>query len=111
MLVENRGATDVADLETMAELAESKGLSLGVCHSLLFDPQVRRALLDVKAGRLGRLVSVDILRSSVYPPYAGGPLPAHYRQAGFPFRDLGIHCLYIIEAFLGPICRNIYAAP
>jgi predicted dehydrogenase/uncharacterized protein YbjT (DUF2867 family) len=35
--------------------------------------------------------------------YAGGPLPPQYRTAGYPFRDLGIHALYIIEAFLGPI--------
>jgi nucleoside-diphosphate-sugar epimerase len=39
----------------------------------------------------------------MYPPYAGGPLPPQYRTAGYPFRDLGIHGLYVIEAFLGPI--------
>lgn len=103
VLVEKPGATDVAELEAMARLADEKRRSLGVCHSLLFDPQVRRSLEDVRAGKLGRLISVDILRSSVYPPYAGGPLPPHYRYAGFPFRDMGIHCLYLIEAFLGSI--------
>ena len=55
------------------------------------------------AGALGDVVAVDILRGSVYPPYAGGPLPPQYRTAGYPFRDLGIHGLYLIEAFLGPI--------
>src|SRR5439155_6124922 len=42
---------------------------------------------------------------STYPPYAGGPLPPHYRTAGFPFRDLGVHALYLFQAFLGPIER------
>ena len=49
------------------------------------------------------MVSVDILRSSAYPPYPGGPLPPQYRTAGYPFRDLGVHALYLFQAFLGPI--------
>ena len=57
----------------------------------------------MRAGALGDLISVDILRSSLYPPYPGGALPPQYRTAGYPFRDLGIHGLYVIEAFLGPI--------
>lgn len=105
VLVEKPAATDVVEVEAMARLADEKRLSLGVCHSLLFDPQVRRALQDVAAGKLGRLVSVDILRSSSYPPYSGGPPPPHYRRAGHPFRDIGIHCLYLMEAFLGRIGR------
>lgn len=103
VFVEKPVATDVADAERLRDFARSVGRQVGVCHSLLFDPQVRQALADVRAGALGRLVSVDILRSSVYPPYAGGPLPPHYRDAGYPFRDIGIHCLYLLEAFLGPI--------
>jgi predicted dehydrogenase/nucleoside-diphosphate-sugar epimerase len=105
VLVEKPAATDVADVEVMARLADEKRLSLGICHSLLFDPQVRRALHDVARGKLGRLVSVDILRSSRYPSYTGGPPPPPYRRAGYPFRDMGIHCLYLIEAFLGRIRR------
>jgi 2-alkyl-3-oxoalkanoate reductase len=48
-------------------------------------------------------VSVDILRGSEYPPYEGGPLPPWYRDAGYPFRDIGVHCLYLIQELLGPI--------
>ncbi|HEX2974186.1 MAG TPA: NAD-dependent epimerase/dehydratase family protein, partial [Tepidisphaeraceae bacterium] len=33
----------------------------------------------------------------------GGPLPPQYRSAGYPFRDLAVHALYLFEAFLGPI--------
>ena len=105
VLVEKPLATDVSAAEQLVVLAAERGLEVGVCHSLLFDPQVRAAVEAVSRGAIGNPVSVDILRSSRYPPYSGGPLPPHYRSAGYPFRDLGIHCLYLIEAFLGPIER------
>ena len=57
----------------------------------------------MRAGALGKIVSVDILRGSEYPPYEGGPLPPWYRDAGYPFRDIGVHCLYLIQELLGPI--------
>ena len=57
----------------------------------------------MRAGALGQVVSVDILRGSEYPPYEGGPLPPWYRDAGYPFRDIGVHCLYLIQELLGSI--------
>jgi 2-alkyl-3-oxoalkanoate reductase len=104
-LVEKPLAIEVSDCERIEAVAADKGLQVCVNHSLLFDPQVRRALKAVEQGRLGRVVSVDILRSSAYPPYPGGPLPPQYRSAGYPFRDLGVHALYLFQAFLGPIER------
>ncbi|MEO7734609.1 MAG: NAD-dependent epimerase/dehydratase family protein, partial [Kofleriaceae bacterium] len=83
--------------------AEKKGLVASVNHSLLYDPQVKKALDLVAAGARGEVVSVDILRGSEYPPYEGGPLPPWYRDAGYPFRDIGVHCLYLMQALLGPI--------
>jgi predicted dehydrogenase/nucleoside-diphosphate-sugar epimerase len=103
VLVEKPLATDVADCERIAEVAAARGLRVCVDHSLLYDIQVRRAIEAVRAGEIGRVVSVDILRSSVYPPFEGGQLPPQYRSAGYPFRDLGIHALYLIQEFLGPI--------
>src|SRR5712692_7936122 len=103
VLVEKPLAVEVADCERIEAVAADKGLQACVNHSLLFDPQVRRALKAVEQGRIGQVVSVDILRSSVYPPYPGGPLPPQYRTAGYPFRDLGVHALYLFQAFLGPI--------
>ena len=44
-----------------------------------------------------------MLRSSEYPAYAGGPLPALVTQGSYPFRDLGVHGLYVLEAFLGTV--------
>lgn len=101
--VEKPLATDPEECVRLAQLAKAKGLQVGVSHSLLYDPQIRAGLEAARSGALGDIVSVDILRGSLYPPYPGGPLPPQYRTAGYPFRDLGIHGLYVIEAFLGPI--------
>jgi predicted dehydrogenase/nucleoside-diphosphate-sugar epimerase len=103
VLVEKPIAEDEAEALEVGALARRKGLVATVNHSLLFDPQVKRALDQVRAGKLGNIVSVDILRGSEYPPYEGGPLPPWYRDAGYPFRDIGVHCLYIIQELLGDI--------
>jgi predicted dehydrogenase/nucleoside-diphosphate-sugar epimerase len=103
VFVEKPLATDADDCIRLANLAKAKGLQVGVSHSLLYDPQIRAGLEAARSGALGEVSSVDILRGSLYPPYPGGPLPPQYRTAGYPFRDLGIHGLYVIEAFLGPI--------
>lgn len=103
VLVEKPMADSVAECRAMIEKAQDKGLILGVNHSDLLDPVVMRALEAVRAGRIGEVISVDILRSSEYPAYAGGRLPAQVAQGSYPFRDLGVHGLYTLEAFLGPL--------
>lgn len=103
VLVEKPLATSVEDCRRIQALAERRGLMVSVNHSLLFDPQVARALGQVRSGKLGEVVSVDILRGSAYPPWRGGPVPPQYRSAGYPFRDIGVHSLYLLQAFLGPI--------
>jgi predicted dehydrogenase/nucleoside-diphosphate-sugar epimerase len=103
VLIEKPLATDIADCAVLRAAAQSHNRQVCVNHSLLFDPQIQAAFDLIRRGKLGRVLSVDILRSSVYPPYSGGPLPPHYRTAGYPFRDLGIHALYLMQAFLGAI--------
>lgn len=103
VLVEKPITEDEQEALAIAKLAKAKGLTVSVNHSLLYDPQVRRALDAVRSGSLGTIVSVDILRGSEYPPFEGGKLPPHYRGAGYPFRDLGVHCLYLIQALLGSV--------
>jgi len=105
VLVEKPMADSVADCEAMLAKAQATGLTLGVNHSDLFDPVLRQALDAARGGRIGTLRSVDIMRNSDYPPYAGGPLPGLVAQGSYPFRDLGVHGLYTIEAFLGPIAQ------
>ena len=103
VMIEKPIAEDDADARKIGEAARAKGVIATVNHSLLYDPQVKRALDMVKAGGLGEVVSVDILRGSEYPPFEGGPLPPWYRDAGYPFRDIGVHCLYLIQELLGDI--------
>ena len=103
VLIEKPISEDEAEGRKVAELAKKKGLTVSVNHSLLYDPQVKRALDAVRSGSLGQIVSVDILRGSEYPPYEGGPLPPWYRSAGYAYRDLAVHCMYLIQELLGPI--------
>ncbi|MEO7326799.1 MAG: NAD-dependent epimerase/dehydratase family protein [Dokdonella sp.] len=103
VLVEKPMAESVAECTTMIERARERGLVLSVNHSDRLDPMVVKALEAVRNGAIGDILSVDILRSSEYPDYAGGPLPAAVRQGSYPFRDLGVHGLYVLEAFLGSL--------
>jgi nucleoside-diphosphate-sugar epimerase/predicted dehydrogenase len=103
VLVEKPMAETAGDCERMIAKARETGRVLSVNHSARFDPTVLAALEEVKAGRCGDLLHVDFLRSSDYIPYAGGPLPPPYRTGSYPFQDLGVHGLYTLEAFLGPI--------
>ncbi|GAB4538517.1 MAG: hypothetical protein Tsb0020_52640 [Haliangiales bacterium] len=103
VFIEKPLAEDEDEGKRVLEVAKRTGRVATVNHSLLYDPQVERALARARAGGLGKVVSVDILRGSEYPSYEGGPLPPHYRTAGYPFRDIGVHCFYLIQALLGPI--------
>jgi len=103
VLVEKPMAETIEECDAMIRAASQRGRVLSVNHSDQFDPVVSRALNLIKSGACGEPVILDILRSSEYPPYGGGPLPALVRQGSYPFRDLGTHGLYLIESFLGPI--------
>jgi predicted dehydrogenase/nucleoside-diphosphate-sugar epimerase len=103
VLIEKPIAESVEDARRIGELAREKGLVASVDHSLLYDPQVLRLLEQVRAGAIGEVVAVDIFRASEYPPYEGGPLPPHLRDAAYPWRDVAVHCLYLIQTLLGDI--------
>lgn len=108
VFVEKPLATSVAHCEQIRELADRVGKQVCVNHSNLRDPFVAKALGLVRDGCIGKVLSVSYLRSSNYPPYFGGPLPPHFRDGGFPFRDIGVHALYMIREFLGEI-SNVHA--
>jgi nucleoside-diphosphate-sugar epimerase/predicted dehydrogenase len=103
VFVEKPMAETVEECDQMIARAREKGRVLSVNHSVRFGVAVARALQHVAAGRCGDLLSLTYFRASDYPPYSGGPLPVIYRQGSYPFRDLGVHAMYLIEAFLGPI--------
>lgn len=105
VFVEKPMAESAVECDRMIERAAQKGLVLSVNHSARFDPVVLKAAGLVRAGACGDVLAVHFIRSSDYPPYAGGPLPPPYRQGSYPFRDLGLHGLYLLELFLGRIER------
>jgi predicted dehydrogenase len=102
VFVEKPMADSAAECDRMIERARAAGRTLSVNHSARFDPVVLEAAELVRKGAVGDVIDVHFIRSSDYPPYAGGPLPAPFRQGSYPFRDLGVHGLYLIELFLGP---------
>lgn len=105
VLVEKPLAESATEARSIGTAAADRGLVATVSHSLLYDPQVQSALERVRMGAVGDVIGVDIFRSQEYPPYEGGPLPPHMRQAAFPWRDVGIHCLYLIRELLGEIAN------
>lgn len=106
VFVEKPMAETVADCDLMIARARERGLVLSVNHSARMDPIVLQALDMVRNGACGQVLGVDFFRSSDYQAYSGGPsMPAHFRNGSYPFQDLGVHGLYLLEAFLGPIQR------
>ncbi|HSU67037.1 MAG TPA: NAD-dependent epimerase/dehydratase family protein [Tepidisphaeraceae bacterium] len=104
VFVEKPMAETVADCDRMIASAREKGLVLSVNHSARLDPIVLQALEMARNGACGEILSADFLRSSDYMPYSGGPsIPPQFRNGSYPFQDLGVHGLYLLEAFLGPI--------
>ncbi len=103
VFVEKPMAETPEECDQMTAAAKAAGRILSVNHSARFDPIVLRALDLVRNGACGDLLAVDFFRGSDYPPYAGGPVPAPYRVGAYPFQDIGVHGLYLLEAFLGRI--------
>ena len=103
VFVEKPMAESLAECDAMIAKAEEKGLIVSVNHSDRLDPIVKAALARVQSGSCGDLVAVDFLRGSEYAPFAGGKRSGPYRKGSYPFQDIGVHGLYLLEAFLGNI--------
>lgn len=104
VFVEKPMASTAAECDAMIAAAHRTGRTLSVNHSARHDPVIVRALELLRQRVCGDVLAVDFYRSSDYPLYGGGgPLPAPFRQGGYPFQDMGVHALYLMEAFLGPI--------
>lgn len=81
VLVEKPMAEPVEDCEAMITPDwRGRASCFGVNHSDLFDPVLMQAVRAVRDGRIGEVLSVEIVRNSEYPPYAGGPLPGSVTQ-------------------------------
>jgi 2-alkyl-3-oxoalkanoate reductase len=105
VMVEKPMAEKTEDCDRMIARARETGRMLTVNHSARLDPIVLRGLDLVKRGAIGDVLAADFFRSSDYAPWAGGPIPPPYRNGAYPFQDLGVHALYLLEAFLGELRR------
>ena len=103
VLVEKPLAMSLEECDRIAAVSKSTGKTVCVNHSLLFDWFVVQARKLLREGAIGEPLTVHYFRTAECPPYRGGPLPPQYGEGGYPFRDLGIHTLYLMEAFLGSI--------
>ena len=103
VLVEKPLAPTVEECDRLAAESARHGRNVCVSHSMLTDPIFVRLVEAVRRGAVGDVLTVDVFRSSIYPPYHGGPLPPQYGDGGYPFRDLGVHALYMLRELLGPI--------
>jgi predicted dehydrogenase/nucleoside-diphosphate-sugar epimerase len=103
VFVEKPMAPTVGECDAMIAASLKAGRLLSVNHSAADDPVILRALDLVRSGVCGDVLAVDFHRTSDYPAYRGGELPPAFRCGGYPFQDLGIHALTLMEAFLGVI--------
>lgn len=103
VFVEKPMATSEEECDLMIQKAAEVQRILSVDHSAKFDPVVQKSLRLIDSGAIGDILSIDYFRSSEYPPYRGGLIPLPYQEGGYPFRDIGVHALYLTEAFLGEI--------
>src|SRR5262245_9664294 len=107
-LVEKPLANSIADCDRIESAALAAGKFVCVNHSNLRDPFIARAMKLASQGIIGEVIGADYFRSSNYPPYRGGPLPPQYVAGGYPFRDMGVHGLYLLQEILGGI-QNVSA--
>jgi predicted dehydrogenase/nucleoside-diphosphate-sugar epimerase len=103
VFVEKPLAPTGEECDRMIAAARRAGRVLSVNHSARMDPVILQGLKLLEQGACGDVLAVDFFRGSDYPLYAGGPMPAPFRQGGYPFQDMGVHALYLMEAFLGTI--------
>jgi predicted dehydrogenase len=103
LLVEKPLAMTPGQADEMIRVARAAGVQLGVCHNFLFEPGVMRALALLRAGALGRLVSVDLFwrigdATRDHRLRTNGWIE---RLPGGVFQEVAPHALYLLAAFLG----------
>lgn len=103
VFVEKPMAETVEDCDRMIARARELGKVLSVNHSARMDHVVLRALEIVRSGKIGDVLAVNFLRSSEYGGLTPAGVPPWFTKGSYPLQDLGVHGMYVTEAFLGPI--------
>jgi nucleoside-diphosphate-sugar epimerase/predicted dehydrogenase len=103
VFVEKPLATSAEDCDAIHRAAEEHGRTVCAGHSLLYDPFVRGALHLARHGAVGDILAFDYFRAQNPQTYQAAAVTGEQRRGGYPFRDVGIHALYLAEAFVGAV--------
>ncbi|MEM9382728.1 MAG: Gfo/Idh/MocA family oxidoreductase [Planctomycetota bacterium] len=104
VFVEKPIALDSGDARALAELAEARGLPLGVNHNNVFHPSFQRLLQRVKDGEIGRVEHVQVTLSVPLRQLDAGDY-SHwmFRAPRNIVFEQAVHPLSQVEHLLGPV--------
>lgn len=94
MLCEKPFAMHAADARAMADACKKAGVILRIAHQIRMDTAVTRARDIVQSGRLGKIVSMSLERTSAMPPRKTWRLDNS--QSGVMY-DVGVHLLDLVQ--------------
>jgi predicted dehydrogenase len=96
--MEKPGGTDLAEFRSLVRQLKEKELVFSVGYMYRFNPEIKRAIERIKAGKLGRIYSVDAEMSCKHPGEVREWLGAF--PGGMMF-FLGCHLIDIIYTIMG----------
>ena len=101
LYVEKPLASDEADARAILDVAARAGVRVCVGHNRLFDPQFLEMTRRIRAGAIGRVVSVRAEQGFAYEAVArGAAIPWSYTYDWGIFENLAPHPLYLVSHFL-----------
>jgi predicted dehydrogenase len=106
VLVEKPLALSAAQADEVIAAARRSGRWVTVDHNRWFDPVVQRAADALAAGRLGRLVGVEVFQGAEAgeaEKLSGGHAHWSARLPGGALNNLASHPLYLMRRFAGPV--------
>ena len=106
MLCEKPFAMHAAHAREMADAVHKAGVLLRVAHQIRMDEAVTRAREIVKSGRLGKVVAVQLERTSAMPPRKTWRLDN--AQSGVMY-DVGVHLLDLVQYGTGEQWQEVAA--
>lgn len=98
MLCEKPFAMLAAHAREMADACNNAGVVLRIAHQIRMDEAVTRARDIVRSGRLGKVVAVQLERTSAMPPRKTWRLDNS--QSGVMY-DVGVHLLDLVQYVTG----------
>lgn len=111
VLVEKPMALSMQDADRMIELAQQKGLCLGVAHQNRFNKTIQALRKAVEGGRFGRILAGNarVLWNRNQDYYTQAPWRGTYAQDGGCLMNQCIHNIDLLQWMLGGEMQQIQA--